>query len=336
MALLLGIDLGGTNVRAAAVDASTGAVVASHKEAHGDRSPDAVAGSAARAVREAAAAAGVPAPAAVGAGVAGQCLGSTGLVLNAPNLGWRDVPFGDLLSRALSARVRVLNDLSAAALGEQRFGAARGVADAVLFFAGTGVGSGLILGGRLHEGAGGVAGEVGHVKVRPRPGMPERRCNCGQASCLEAYAGGDAIAARAREEISRGGARRVLELAGGDPSRVRPSHVEEASAAGDAWAAALWDEVGELLGDAAANLATVLDPARLVLGGGVLLSCPRLEERVRSRIAARVSASAARDLAVVRAALGDDAGVVGAALAAAELPGPGGPGSGATAAGTAP
>jgi glucokinase len=89
--------------------------------------------------------------------------------------------------------------------------------------------------------------------------------------------------------------------------------------------------VGELLGDAAANLATVLDPARLVLGGGVLISCPGLEERVRVRVAARVSASAARALLVVRAALGDDAGVVGAALAAAELGG-----TSATAAGSAP
>lgn len=331
MALALGIDLGGTNVRAAAVEASTGTVVASHKEPHRERSPSAVAASAARAVREVAAAVGVAVPATVGAGVAGQCLGSTGVVLNAPNLGWRDAPFGELLSRSLSARVRVLNDLSAAALGEQRFGAARGAEDAILFFVGSGVGSGLILGGRLHEGAGGVAGEVGHVKVMPRPGTPERRCGCGQVSCLEAYAGGHAIAARVREELSRGRASLIRDLAGGDLSRVRPSHVEEASAAGDGWAAALWDEVGELLGDAAANLATVLDPARLVLGGGVLISCPGLEERVRVRVAARVSASAARDLLVVRAALGDDAGVVGAALAAAELGG-----TLATAAGSAP
>lgn len=315
MGLAFGIDLGGTNVRAAAVETSTGAIAASHKEAHANRSPEAVAGAAARAVRQAAAAAGVPAPAAVGAGVAAQVLGSTGVVLNAPNLGWRDAPFGELLSRALSARVRVLNDLSAAALGEQRFGAAHGFADAILLFVGSGVGSGLILGGRLYEGAGGVAGEVGHVKVRPRPGTAERRCGCGQVSCLEAYTSGHNIAARVREELAAGRASLVRDLVGGDLSRVRPSHLEQASVAGDAYATALWEEVGELLGDAAANLATVLDPARLVLGGGVLLSCPGLEGRVRARIGARVSASAARDLSVARAALGDDAGVVGAALA---------------------
>jgi glucokinase len=320
MAIAIGIDLGGTNARAAAVDTSTGAIVAWHKEAHADRSPAAVAESTARAVRLAAASAGVPVPAAVGAGVAAQVLGSTGVVLNAPNLGWRNAPFGELLSRALSTRVRVLNDLSAAALGERRFGAARGTDDAILLFVGSGVGSGLILGGRLHEGAGGVAGEVGHVKVRPRPGTPERRCGCGQVSCLEAYAGGHNIAARVREELAAGRASMVRDLLGGDVARAQPSHVEQACARGDAYAVALWDEVAELLGDAAANLATVLNPARLVFGGGVLLACPCLETRVRARLEARISASAARGLSVVRAALGDDAGVVGAALAGLEPP----------------
>jgi glucokinase len=314
MPLAMGLDLGGTNLRAAAIDTASGAVVASRKARHGDRRPEAVAASAARAVREAAAAAGMAGFSSVGVGLAGQCQGATGLVLNAPNLGWRDVPFGELLGSALGAGVVVANDLSAATLGEHRFGAARGADDAVLFFDGSGVGAGLILGGRLHHGAGGVAGEVGHVKVRPRPGTAERRCGCGQLSCLEAYAGGHAIAARVRQELAAGQRSRILELVRGDLSHLGASHVEEACVSGDAYAAALWEEVAELLGDAAANLVTVLNPSRLILGGGVLLGCPRLEELLRARLAARVSASAARGLTVARAALGDDAGVVGAAL----------------------
>ena len=316
MPLALGIDLGGTNLRAAAIDADSGALAAVRKVHHADRRPEAVVAAAARAVREAADAAGMPAFSAVGVGLAGQCLGSTGLVLNAPNLGWRDVPFGELLARALGARVRVSNDLSAAALGEHRFGAARGVEDAVLLFAGSGVGAGLVLGGRLHEGAGGVAGEVGHVKVRPRPGTAERRCGCGQLSCLEAYAGGHGIAARVREDLAAGRGPGLLAAVGGDPDRAGPAEVEAACAAGEAYAAALWEEVAELLGDAAANLVTLLNPARLILGGGLLLGGPRLQALVRARLAARVSASAARSLAVVEAELGDDAGVVGAALLA--------------------
>ncbi len=316
MALALGIDLGGTNARAAAVDPGSGAIAASRKEPLADRSPEGAAATVARVAREAARAAGMPVPPAVGVGVAGQCLGATGLVLVAPNLGWRDVPFGDLLAGALGARVRVANDLSAAALGEHRFGAARGASDAVLLFVGSGIGAGLILGGRLHEGSGGVAGEIGHVKVRPPPGTAERRCGCGQVSCLEAYAGGRNVAAWLREEIAAGNAPAVRDLAG-DPARASAAHLEAAAAAGDAWAAAFQDRIAELLGDAAANLCTVLDPARLVLGGGLLLGSPRLEAAVRARIDARISASAARGLSVVRAALGDDAGVVGAAVLAA-------------------
>jgi glucokinase len=313
--LALGIDLGGTNARAALVDRSSGAVVAAHKLAHADRSPEAVVATVARAVREVARAAGVE-PASLGAagiGVAGQCLGATGTVLNAPNLGWRDVPLGQPLRAALGLEVRVINDLSAAAWGERRFGAARGVDDAVLVFVGSGIGAGLVLGGRLHQGGRGLAGELGHVKVAPRGAVP-RRCGCGEWGCLEAYAGGMNLAARLREEVAEGRAGAVLAAAGGDPARLSASSVEAAYAGGDPWARELWAEVGELLGTACANVVTLLNPLRLVLGGGVLLGCPNLERIVRAHLADRVLRAARRDFETRSALLGDDAGVVGAAL----------------------
>lgn len=251
----------------------------------------------------------------VGVGVAGQVLGATGVVMNAPNLGWRDVAFGALLQKALGVPVRVANDLSVAAWGEKRFGAARGLEDVVLVFVGSGVGSGLILGGRLHDGAQGVAGELGHIKVRfPRPGFTPRRCGCGQLGCLEAYTSGVNVAARVREEIAAGAATRVLELVEGDLARVTASVVEEAHALGDAYAVALWDEVSELLGLSVANLVTLLNPARLILGGGVLLGAPRLADLTLRRFDEAVSRSATRGLTVERAWLGDDAGVIGAAV----------------------
>jgi glucokinase len=183
--LAMGVDLGGTNARAAVVDRDTGEIVAAHKEPHRERTPEAVVEVVAHAVRHSGAAAGM-APVAfghVGVGVAGQCLGRTGVVLNAPNLGWREVPFGELLERELGLPIRIANDLSAAAWGERRFGAARGVDDVALVFVGSGVGCGLILGGRLHDGQHGVAGELGHVKVRPmRPDTRVRRCGCGEGA----------------------------------------------------------------------------------------------------------------------------------------------------------
>ncbi len=315
--LALGVDLGGSNARAAVVDTDTGEIVAAHKEPLRDRAPARVVEVVRHALGEAASAARIVPDAAgrVGVGVAGQCLGATGVVLNAPNLGWRDVAFGDMLHAAIGVPVRIANDLSVAAWGEKRFGAAKGIADVVLVFVGSGVGSGLILGGRLHEGAQGVAGEFGHVKVRPsRPEPAPRPCGCGQAGCLEAYTSGMNVAARVREEIAAGARTSIQALAGGDLGRVNASVVDDAYRAGDAYAHALWEEVGELLGTAIANLVTLLNPARLILGGGVLLGCPALAGIVRARIDAAMSRSAATGLTIERAWLGDDAGVIGAAV----------------------
>ena len=317
MPLALGVDLGGTNARAAVVDVDTGEIVAAHKEPLHGRTPDQVVEVVRHALAEAAGAASLDLRAAggIGVGVAGQCLGASGVVLNAPNLGWRDVAFGELLRAAVGVPVRIANDLSVAAWGEKRFGAAKGLDDVAVVFVGTGVGAGLILGGRLHEGAQGVAGEFGHVKVRPaRPGATPRRCGCGEAGCLEAYTSGVTVAARVREDLAAGVATRILSLAGGDPARVSAAIVEDAFHAGDAYARALCEEVGDLFGTAVANLVTLLNPARLIRGGGVLLGCPALVELVRARFDAQVSRSATKGLTIERAWLGDDAGVVGAAV----------------------
>jgi glucokinase len=122
------------------------------------------------------------------------------------------------------------------------------------------------------------------------------------------------VQARVREEIQAGARTSVQALAGGDLARVSASLVDEAFRAGDPYARALWDEVGELLGTAIANLVTLLNPARLILGGGVLLGCPSLAGVVRERLDEAVSRSAGIGLTIERAWLGDDAGVIGAAV----------------------
>jgi glucokinase len=307
----LGIDVGGTNLRAALVELDTGAVVALRRHALADRSPDEVVSAAASLARALGADPGTP----VGVGFAGQLRGSSGVVLNAPNLGWRDVPLGELLADAVGAPVRVSNDLSAAAWGEARFGAARDAREALVVFAGTGVGAGLLLGGRLHEGAGGVAGELGHVKVdRPR-GTAPRRCGCGMTDCLEAWAGGAAVEARVREAVAEG--RAPAPLDGPGPERSGAARAEIAARAGEEWALSLWEETAGLLGRAVASAVTLLDPGRVVLGGGLLLGNALLQEMVERRIREETSRTAAAGLTVARAALGDEAGVVGAALIAA-------------------
>ena len=222
---------------------------------------------------------------------------------------------GEMLRAAIGVPVRIANDLSVAAWGEKRFGAAKGIDDVVLVFVGSGVGSGLILDGRLYDGAQGVAGEFGHVKVTPlRAETAVRRCGCGDWGCLEAYTSGVNVATRVREELAAGARTAIFERVGGDLARVNASLVDDAYRAGDAYSRALWAEVGELLGTAIANLVTLLNPARLILGGGVLLGCPALGELVRRTFEAKVSKSAGKGLSIEHAWLGDDAGVIGAAV----------------------
>ncbi len=308
----LGCDLGGTNLRAAVVDLEAGTVIRAVKRKLADRTPAAVAKEMAAASREALAAEGVDLPAieGVGVGVAGQVLGTTGMVLVGPNLGWRDVPFGTLLAGELGRPVRIVNDLSAAAWGEARVGAARGAQDAVLVFVGSGVGSGLILAGRLFEGAGGIAGEFGHTKVVPGG----RTCGCGEVGCLEAYVGGNNFAERLRELVRGGRAQGVLAAAGGDPARITVSALNAAAESGDEEALVLREEAARLLGVATGNVITLLNPAKLILGGGVLLGAPGLKREAIEWIRRTAGRAHLAQLAVVDAALGDDAGGIGAAL----------------------
>lgn len=311
MVQTLGIDLGGTYARAAVVD-EAGVILAAHKTALVDRSPAAVVDAVARAAGVAVGECGATVRA-CGVGAAGQLRGDSGVVLVAPNLGWRNVPFGTMLADRLGHAVRVVNDLSAAAWGEFRAGAGQGERDLLVVFVGSGVGSAVIANGALLCGSNGVAGELGHVKVRTRDG---RRCGCGERGCLEAYAGGHNLSAQVRELIASGRAPLLATLVGEDVSQANPSHLEQAALQGDAAARELYDFAAEALAVAIANQITMLNPGRLILGGGVLTRCPALRERVLDGVRVHASVSSRENLAVVEAALGDDSGLIGAALLA--------------------
>ncbi len=307
----IGLDLGGTNARAAAIGAH-GRVLCSKKEVLLDRSPEACVEALTRCTNDVLLQMhGTPERwPTVGLALAGQLDRNTGRVLVAPNLGWRDVDFGDLLSERLSRPVTLANDLAAAAWGEAQVGAARGHANAVLVFVGSGIGSGLVLADRLYEGSGGVSGEFGHIKVRPGG----RLCGCGERGCLEAYAGGHNLGARAAEAMREGRASSLEFPEGLVPTA---SMIERAARDGDGLSQELLEEAAALVGNATANLMTVLNPSVLILGGGVLSGSPTLRLRVEENVRAQASRAALRTLAIVDAALGDDAGVVGAAFLAA-------------------
>lgn len=306
----LGVDLGGTNARAAVVD-EQGRIMAVSKTVLVDRSPGAVVEAIAQAAAAAVEQAGAPVKAA-GVGAAGQLRGDTGVMAVAPNLGWRNVPLGTLLQERLGYSVRVVNDLRAAAWGELHAGAGRGALDTLTVFVGSGVGSAIISGGRLVTGAGGVAGELGHTKVVPGG----RRCGCGELGCLEAYVGGHNLMAQARELLAAARSPVLQELTGGDPAKVNPIMVEQAAEAGDEAAKEVYERAALFLAMAVANQVTVLNPARLVLGGGVLRNAPGLMRRVQEGVRAYASTTSRESLLIVEAELGDDSGIIGAALLA--------------------
>lgn len=290
--LSFGVDIGGTNARAALVDVGTGQVVAVEKAPLTNHSPEAVVGTVARMVGVLAQGRSV-ADLRVGVGFAGMLRGS--VVMNAPNLGWREVDFGGELQRALGRQVRLVNDLRAAAWGEFSAGASRGATDVFTVFVGTGVGSAIIANGRLVNGATGVAGEFGHTKVVLDDG---RDCGCGERGCLEAYAGGARLAMWMQE----------VGLAG------TATELERQAQAGQPEAVRLYTFVAGALGLAIANQVTVLNPQVVVLGGGVLARAPGLVERLTDVVRRRASAASRRLLSFELARLGDDSGLVGAAL----------------------
>lgn len=283
-----GVDIGGTNARAAVVS-STGVVQAA-KSPLVDRSPAGVTECVASLLAQLPGSASV-----VGVGIAGMLRGS--VVVNAPNLGWRDVDFGAQLTARLGRPVRLVNDLSAAAWGEVSIGAARGARDSFTVFVGTGVGSAIISNGALLNGSTGVAAEFGHVKVVADGG---RRCGCGEHGCLEAYMGGAKLMEWMRESGLSG----------------TPADLERQAGQGDATAQRLYDFAAGHLSLAVANQVTVLNPRVVVLGGGVLFGCPGIVQRIRDTIASRASVASRAGLEVKLAELGDDSGLIGAALLA--------------------
>jgi glucokinase len=305
MTRAVGVDLGGTNGRAALVDVERGELLeVDAKLPVTDRSPEAVAelvGALVDRVDPKGERAGV------GIGFAGMLRGYTGVVVNAPNFGWREVDFRTLLRKRVGAATELYNDLNAIAYGETRFGCARGVRDVFFCFVGTGVGAGIVTDGRLYAGSNHLAGEFGHTKVI----YNGRLCGCGQRGCLEAYTSGANLQARAREDLAKTTSLAV-ELAG-SLENLHAGHLEEAAARGDRYACELLEHAGSLLGIALANAVTTLNPSRLIMGGGVWEKSPELRKHTSRYFRETVNPPALEGFEVVDSTLGERAGVLGAA-----------------------
>lgn len=307
--LAAAVDLGGSKILAVVADARGEVAARDLRPTPADKSPDSVIEAVVASLKTVISHAddGV---AGVGLAVAGFSNPETGVVFASPNLpGWIDIPLRDIVARETGLPVRLINDARAAALGELHFGAARGVRNFVYLTISTGIGGGIVTGGKLYYGASGMAGEVGHMVIVP-DGPP---CACGNRGCWEQLASGTALAREARKCLADGAASSILALAGGDIAQVTAETVSQAYDRGDVLARELVARTGYYLGLGLANLVNIFNPEMIVIGGGLSgmgdkLLAPAYEEAGR-----RAFRESFRAVRFVPAALGMDSGVLGAA-----------------------
>ncbi|WP_067635249.1 ROK family glucokinase [Devriesea agamarum] len=307
-ALSVGVDIGGTHVKAGVVD-HTGHVVERLTEPTPTRSPQATEEAICRIVSVLTSRHDVRS---LGVGAAGFVDEHRATVLFSPHLAWRREPLRDRLQERLGLRVVVENDANAAAWAETQFGAAQGEDSVVLVTLGTGIGGGIVTHGQLERGRFGMAGEFGHMVLVPQG----TRCECGNRGCWEQYAGGSALIREGRELAASASprAQALVDAVGGDLNAITGQVIASCAQDGDPACTDLLRETGNWLGIGLANLAAALDPGVIVVGGGVaaagrLLLGPA-QDAFNHTLTGRGFRPSPR---IVAARLGNDAGFIGAA-----------------------
>ncbi len=315
--LVLAVDLGGTQIRGALVDAQGRLSARTSTLTQAQEGVQRVLGRVVDVIGCLRGKAKGEDPEAIGVGAPGPLDPWRGLIRSTPNLpGWRDVPLRDILAEEFGLPVYLGNDANLAALAEHRFGAGKGSANLVYLTISTGIGGGVVSEGQLVHGRHGLASEPGHM-VLEREGP---RCGCGKKGCLEALASGTAIAREAREALMAGRPSLIAELAGGEVHRVDARLVAEAAQRGDALAQEIYQRAGFYIGLGIVNLMHLFNPEVVVLGGGVSRAGDLLLAPIREVVAERALASFQEDFSIVLSGLGDDAGLLGAAAWASSRP----------------
>jgi glucokinase len=304
----LAVDLGGTELRAALVNPSGAVLAYADAKTRSKDGPGAVIEQIVDLIGQVRAQAPDVVVCGLGVGAPGPLDSTAGVAIAPPTLdGWREVPLAALLKQRLGVPVKLENDAGAAALGEWRFGAGRGTESMVFVTVSTGIGGGVIADGRLLHGRRGLAAEIGHMAIAE---SSEDVCFCGARGCWEALASGDMLGRRAARLEARGKAPALRKLAG--DGEVTSRHVTQAARDGDPGAIALLAEEARWLGVGIVNLLHLYSPERVIIGGG-LGACLDLMQAGIDRIIQSRAMSAYRDVPVVAAELGREAGLVGAA-----------------------
>jgi glucokinase len=245
----------------------------------------------------------------IGIGSPGPLNRATGTVINTPNLGWRNFPLRDLVGNAVNLPAVLDNDANCATYGEWWLGAGRNVDTLIGLTLGTGIGGGIVLNGEIFHGVSDAAGEIGHTTIE----VNGRRCPCGNYGCLEAYASGPAIAARAVEGIESGAESMLADLVNGDLTKITAATVYEAVIIGDIYANEVMRETAKFLGAGVGNIINIFNPEMVVIAGGVTKAGDHLFVPLKAEVRRRAFKSAMDACQITAATLPGTAGVIGAA-----------------------
>jgi glucokinase len=305
--LIIGIDIGGTKC-AVTIAEMNGTILHRRSEpTRGEeRSPEDVLECLAAHARSLMTEANASRSDMIGVGVScgGPLDTESGTIFAPPNLPkWKAVPVKSIFEKALAIPVRVENDANATAVAEWKFGAGIGAKNLVFMTMGTGIGGGIIADGRLLHGTNDLAGELGHQTIV----MNGPRCGCGKRGCLEAMASGPSIARLARESMTYGRQKRVLQLAGGKPDSITAAHVIEAAKEGDAFAKAILIEAGTYMGVGIANVIMILNPEVVILGTIAVHAGDLILNPIRDAVNEYTWKRSSDVCKIVPAALGDQA-----------------------------
>ena len=314
----IGVDLGGTHLRSAVIDSQSGNVAALKqiptlaREGH-----KAVIQRMAELIKDVIHAGGYATSeiGAVGIGVPGLLDLERNTVLFVPNLpdNWLNVSLRVMIEEHIGIPTYLLNDARAMTYGEWKFGAGRGVDTIACFTLGTGIGGGLVINSRLHLGVGGSAGELGHQIVEIN-GLP---CGCGGRGCLEVYASGPAIAAMGIKAVLQGLTTQLGGMVDYDMDKITPEVIYKAASQGDKISLEIYQRAGYYIGIAVSNVIASVCPRKVVIGGGVSQAGELLIEPIRKTVLDRVHIVPASQVQILRAELGTNAGLIGAAIWAA-------------------
>ena len=306
----IGIDVGGTNVKIALINSEGKILYSNSVPTRAEMGYEYTVNNIKQAIKDLINTTNATNIEGIGFDFPGQIDYKNGIVRLAPNIpGWVDIPIAKIIENEFKIPTKIDNDVHCAALGELNFGAGKCCENFICMTVGTGIGSGIVINGKLVRGAANAAGELGHIKLQMNEGP---LCGCGDYGCLEAFASGPSIVKMAKEYLLGGKSTKYQELAGKE--EITPHIVAQAALEGDPVAQQIFTKMGEYIGFGLSSVINLLNPERIIIGGGVANAGDILLEPIRETIKKRAMKVAGSSVEIVPAQLGNNAGMIGASL----------------------